>query len=68
MKDATPLTVCVSMYMYVITNYLNLWYIPSRNHSLGQLDSDVTSHTPAFCVGGYIIENQMFGVGWVYCV
>jgi len=46
------------MYMYVITNKLNLQFIPNWNHSLCQFDSDVISHTPAFCDGGYILMNQ----------
>jgi len=62
MKDATPLTGCISMYRYVITNHLNLLSIPSRNHNLSQLYS-VTSHTTEFCVGGFILMNQSFEWG-----
>jgi len=44
------------------------WYMRTRsqNHSLSQFsvfDSDVTSHTPAFSVGGYIQSKCGVGCG-----
>ena len=63
-------TDCLYINVYVCHYQLlvvQLEIYSSRNHNLDQLDSDVTSHTPAFFVGGYILDNQWFGVGWGYC-
>jgi len=54
------------MYMYFITNNFNLQLFQVRIIVwviFMSFDSDVTSYTPAFCVGGYILVNQSLGGG-----
>jgi len=58
------------MYMYVITIIIywtcNLFQVEIIAWvSFLSFDSDVTSHTPALCVSGYIYESK-FGMWGIY--